>query len=289
MLELILNPKRAEKRPWHMFLIGIIYGSLSMLIAYGFFSKDYVNSQYLGWIVVLFSVMFTIPFLYHLLRNEERKDEEYEQESTILREHGHALYALLWLFLGFVIAFSFWHIVLPDGTMLLKAQIEMFCSINQPENFEFCIQQYGIKGAERITGLSSSNLTRLALIFSNNVKVLMVTILFSLIFGAGAIFILSWNASVIAAAIGIFTRLNALGIPRGILRYMVHGIVEIAAYFVGALAGGILSIAIVKGEYRTEKFWKIMQDFLVLILSAILILIIAGIIEVFITPYLFKI
>ena len=35
-----------------------------------------------------------------------------------------------------------------------------------------------------------------------------------------------------------------------------HGIIEIAAYFVGALAGGILSVAIIKHDIRTKYFWK---------------------------------
>jgi len=66
------------------------------------------------------------------------------------------------------------------------------------------------------------------------------TLIFSLIFGAGAIFILAWNASVISAAIGIFTSYNINEIPIGLLRYMIHGFPEITSYFVTALAGGYL-------------------------------------------------
>jgi uncharacterized membrane protein SpoIIM required for sporulation len=57
---------------------------------------------------------------------------------------------------------------------------------------------------------------------------------FSLIFGAGAIFVLAWNASVIAAAVGIFSK-NIGNLPLGIARYMIHGIPEITAYFVAAV------------------------------------------------------
>ena len=49
------------------------------------------------------------------------------------------------------------------------------------------------------------------------------TLIFSLIFGAGALFILVWNASVIGAAVGIFTRYNVSEIPLGIARYAIHG------------------------------------------------------------------
>jgi uncharacterized membrane protein SpoIIM required for sporulation len=105
--------------------------------------------------------------------------------------------------------------------------------------------------------------------------------------GAGAIFILAWNASVIAAAIKIFVNSDIGKIPLGLGRYMIHGIPEIAAYFVGALAGGIFSIAVIKREGGKERFINIMLDSLSLIIIAIAILFISAIIEVFITPKLF--
>ena len=117
--------------------------------------------------------------------------------------------------------------------------------------------------------------------------VLIFTLVFSLIFGAGAIFILAWNASVISAAVGIFSKQSLLQLPLGIARYMIHGIPEIAAYFIGAMAGGIVSIAVIKHDMKTEKFWVILQDSLNLIILAVIVLFIAALIEVFITPVLF--
>jgi len=109
-----------------------------------------------------------------------------------------------------------------------------------------------------------------------------------LIFGAGAIFILAWNASVISAAIGIFTKGQISGIPLGLGRYMfIHGLPEIAAYFIAALAGGILSTAFIKHDTKSEKFWTIIQDSLNLVIIAIAILFLAALMEVFITPALF--
>jgi uncharacterized membrane protein SpoIIM required for sporulation len=124
-------------------------------------------------------------------------------------------------------------------------------------------------------------------IFSNNVYVLIFTIIFSLIFGAGAIFILVWNASVISAAIGIFAKFDLANLPLGLARYMIHGLPEISAYFVGALAGGILSFAIIRHDTYNRKFWKVIQDSLNLIIIAIAILLISAFIEVFITPVIF--
>ena len=286
MLESLINPKKAEKRPWEMFLIGLFYGSISMLLAYFVFAKDVVNSQYIGWIVVMFCVIFSMPFIYYTIRLEERKDEEIDSEWRLLREHGKALLAFLWLFVGFVVAFSFWHMALPDGENLLRAQISTFCQINQPDNYQSCLKQYNVGETNKIVGNFSSS-ERLFSIFSNNVYVLIFALLFSIIMGAGAIFVLAWNASVIAAAIGIFASSNIMNMPLGLARYMIHGLPEIAAYFIGALAGGILSVAIIRHEYRSGKFWGIVQDSLNLIVVALIILFISALIEVFITPKLF--
>jgi uncharacterized membrane protein SpoIIM required for sporulation len=124
-------------------------------------------------------------------------------------------------------------------------------------------------------------------IFANNIYVLIFTLVFSLIFGAGAIFILAWNASVISSAIGIFCKSSLLNLPLGLARYMIHGIPEIGAYFIGALAGGIISVAIIKHDVKTEKFWIILQDSLNLVILAVIILFLAALVEVFVTPAIF--
>jgi len=61
----------------------------------------------------------------------------------------------------------------------------------------------------------------------------------------------------------------------------------VAAYFVAALAGGILGVAVIRGDINTEKRWNIFEDVLLLVIIAMIILIISALIEVFITPQLF--
>ncbi len=285
MLEMLFSPKKAERNPWEMIFIGLFYGSLSILLVDWIFSSDAVLSEYSGILVVTFTVMFSLPFMYFLIKYEEEKDLKYNGIFRILKEHSRALMALLWLFLGLVIAFSFLHMVLPSTTTL-NAQIETYCLINRPTSFDACVEEYTAKDITRTTGHFSKE-TRTLKIFSNNMWVLIFTLIFSLIFGAGAIFILTWNASVIAAAVGIFSGYSIKKLPLGILRYMIHGLPEIGAYFIGALAGGIVSVAIIKHDTKTEKFWDILQDSLYMIIIAVIVLFIAAIIEVFITPSLF--
>lgn len=285
MLEMLINPKKAERQPWELFFVGLFYASLSILLVNWIFGNDAVLAKYSGILVVTFTVMFTLPFVYYTLKLEEEKDEKEDGYIKLLKEHSKALHAFLWLFLGFVVAFSFWYIML-SSSQSFRAQIETYCIINRPGNFDDCISQYGVRGGVSTTAFVSAT-DKIFMIFANNIYVLIFTFVFSLIFGAGAIFVLAWNASVIAAAIGIFTKSNIADLPLGLGRYMIHGIPEIGAYFIGALAGGIISVAIIKHEMKSEKFWKILQDSLNLIIIAVVVLFLSALVEVFITPALF--
>jgi|GEM_PF-127942 len=159
-----------------------------------------------------------------------------------------------------------------------------------------------IQKSSTAVGKATQEINELEKILSNNFMVLIFCILFSFLYGAGAIFILTLNASVIGVAVGstlrryiamyafqnhlefIYNYFNwSVSIT---LCYMLHGVFEISAYFVGALAGGIISVAVVNHDFRTKKFWRIVIDSLDLIILSILLLFLAGIIEVFITPLL---
>ncbi|MBT4376329.1 hypothetical protein HOD29_03060 [archaeon] len=285
MLESLVNPKRVEKGPWKMFFIGLLYASLSLLLVQLFFSSDPVLSKFSGILVVTFCVMFSIPFMYYMIKQEEKEDEEVVSFIGVWKIHKDAIYGFLWLFLGFVIAFSFWFLVLQD-TNLLNAQIQTYCMINSPGSLDSCVSQYISGNAITPTG-GAANVGRLLSIIENNVYVMIFTLIFSLIFGAGAIFVLAWNATVIASAIGIFTKYKISGIPLGLARYMIHGLPEIGAYFITALAGGILGVGIMRNGIKSKKFLRVLENVIILLFVSILVLIVAALIEVYFTPILF--
>jgi uncharacterized membrane protein SpoIIM required for sporulation len=282
MLETLINPAQAEKGPWKMFFVGLLYGSLSLLLVHWFFSSDYL-ANFSGMIVVTFCVMFSLPFMYYLIKQEEKQDEEVETFFGIWRAHSDAIFALMWLFLGFVIAFSFWNIVLQDSN-LFNAQVGTYCTINSPGQVEKCIEEYSVDSI--ITGDAISN-SRFLSILQNNVYVMIFTLVFSFLFGAGAIFVLAWNASVISAAVGIFSKYEITKIPLALSRYMIHGLPEIAAYFITALAGGMFGAGVIRNGLKSKTFAKVVGNIFIMLFIAIIILVIAAIIEVWITPVLF--
>ncbi|MBI2449871.1 stage II sporulation protein M [Candidatus Pacearchaeota archaeon] len=284
MLEMLLSPKKAERHPWMMFIVGVFYAALAFGLVNFIFGDDLVLASYSGILLVTFTVMFTMPFIYYVIKREEEKDLKDTGSLKMLLGHHRIFQALIWMFIGFLVAFSLGYVLFPQ-TQSFKAQIETFCSINRPGSFDQCVTQYGVRPPKQTAAVAGKE--RLFIIFSNNIYVLIFTLVFSLIFGAGAVFVLAWNATVIAAAIGIFSRESVINIPIGLARYMTHGIIEIGAYFVGAVAGGIISIAIIKHEINSQRFWNIMQDSFNLIIIAILLLAVGAFVEVFITPWLF--
>lgn len=282
VLESIISPLRAEKKPWELFFIGLLYASIAI-----FFSL-HIFDALAGIIAVFLTVSAAIPIMYQTIKMEEGKDLMGLSQLTVLKEHAHALSFFMFLFMGILMSFTFWYIFLPPevGANLFSIQIETIKNIN----------------ANVISGWVA-NTNMFSLIFFNNVKVLTFCILFSFFYGAGAIFILTWNASVIAVALGSFVRSHlgsysaVLGFSKvaayfhvfslGLLRYLIHGIPEILAYFTGGLAGGIISVAVIKHDFRTKNFERIIFDAADLVLIAIGVLFIAAVIETWITPYFF--
>jgi uncharacterized membrane protein SpoIIM required for sporulation len=282
VLESLIGVKQAEKTPSTLFFLGFLYASISVFLSLWIFRSE------ASLIMVFLTVFAALPLIYGILKYEAYRDIKAKKTDSLTILHLNALKAFMYMFLGFVLAMAIWYVFLPSELVydLFSAQISTIQGIN----------------SNVATGqITSWNF--LSLIIINNLKVLIFCVLFSFFFGTGAIFILTWNASVISAAIGTFVRTNfaryaeAVGFIKmagyfhifslGLLRYMTHGIFEILAYFVGGLAGGLISVAMLNHDFEGENFKKIIKDAIDLLILAVFIVLIAGLIEVFITPLFF--
>jgi len=284
VLESLIGAKEAEKTPMYVFLLGLLYASVATFLSLWIFRSE-------ASLILVFLIVFaSLPLIYKTLQFEANKDLFAKENTNLIMSHIRALRLFIYLFFGFVIAMSIWYVFLPSEIVydLFSSQIATIEAINS--------------NVVEVTG-NITSWTFLSAIVMNNMKVLVLCILFSFFYGAGAIFILTWNASVISTAIGTFVRTNiaryaeVIGLAKvagyfhifslGIVRYMTHGIFEILAYFVGGLAGGLISIAMLNKKFEGEHFKTILKDAIDLVILAVLIILIAGLIEVFITPLLF--
>lgn len=284
VFESLLTPESAERRPWLTLPIAFILTTIAIFLGNLIFPNEASLT------IVFLTTLFFVPLLYKLMIYEEEKDLAASDEKSLLKQHALALKFFLFLFIGITFCFMFWYIILLqfpgigiDAEQLFKVQSDT-------------IQQIGgapVSGQATVD--VSASLTLTAVIFEHNLKVLIFCILFSFFYGAGAIFILTWNASVIGLALGKYV-VAVLAVSEGasfwlyiqatgcaFTRYMIHGIPEIAAYFIAALAGGIISVAIIRYHFGSEKFEKIMVDAATLILIALVILLISAFVEVFLS------
>ncbi len=281
VLESLLGAKEAEKKPYYVFLLGMLYASVAVFLSLWIFRTE------ASLILVFLMVFASLPLIYKTTTFEAKKSY-YTNEGNLPRIHIDALKVFLYLFMGFTIAMALWYMFLPSEVVydLFSSQISTIKTINSN----------GATGQVTAWGF-------LSVIILNNLKVLTLCMLFSFFFGAGAIFILAWNASVISTALGNFMRTSlseyatTIGFTKiavyfqvfslALVRYMTHGIFEILAYLIGGLAGGLISIAILNKHFEGDHFRIIIKDAVDLMILAVLLVVIGGLVEVFITPAFF--
>ncbi len=274
VLESLIPIRAAEKEPIEMLPLAFLYASIGIFVGYWIFPN------YASLTSVFFTVIACIPLMISFIRFEEKDIFKNNKKW----HHQKAIPFFIFLFLGLVFAYSFWFVVFPKSLLssVFGIQLDTIVQINNA-----------------ISG-SATSISFFTPILTNNLKVLMFCLLFSFVYGAGAIFILTWNASVVSAAIGNATRslisklastTNLPGIAiyfsafsLGLLRYLSHGIFEMIGYFLGGLAGGLISVAVLRHDFLDENFRRVFIDALNIILVSIGVLIFAAIIEVTLSP-----
>lgn len=273
MFKILFSPKRAQRHPLEMMVIAIFYSSISIILSLWIFPGQS------SLVMVFFTVLSCIYVVQGAFKIEETKEKRAKNEGWLLRQHFKLLLFLLFLFIGFVISFSVWTFVLPSekAAVIFSVQDSAVLSVRSAIT--------GISANSASGSIVSSN--GLIPIILNNVKVLIVSLIFAFFFGAGAIFILVWNASIMGYVIGNLAKdtLGLIGIPIAFAKYFVHGIPEMLAYLTAALAGGMIYVSIWKGDFlNSERNKKLIIDVIALVLIAIFLLIIAALIEVYVSP-----
>lgn len=272
VIESFVGPIEAEKHPSKLIFLGFLYASIGLFLA------QLVFTEQASLVMVFFTTMACIPLMHNTMRLEEKKDILFDTQWKIFNEHRKAISFFLFLFIGLTLAYSFWYVFLPDtlASNLFEIQSKTIVSINN-----------------RVSGNFDPSTRFFFEILFNNFKVMIFCILFSFIYGSGSIFIIVWNATVISAAIGNLIKTSLLkltlhqSISYGFLRYFIHGVPEITAYLFAGLAGGIISVAVIRHDYATSKFENILLDASELIAIGVAVLIVAAYIETYITPSLF--
>jgi len=261
MLENILRPDWLERKPRHAFLIGFIYSIIGIIAAYVIFPK----SQ--GIASIAFLSMLLIPSLNKILSIEEKQDADSKKFTIrrIFQDHADVLQVYFMLFLGIFLAYALFSIKFTD---LLVQGV-----------FDSQLRIIGINFGQAIGGIEFYS------ILMNNLKILLIFLILSLIFGAGSVLFLSWNASVWGVVFGYISsnQNNVLDhFFSTFLKVMPHMFLEAGAYFFAIVAGGIMSQAVLREKPGSGKFNYVLKDGLVFLTVSVILLIVAAFIEVYV-------
>lgn len=259
----LFNPKKAKRHPLEMFFVGFFYTSLSALLSIWIFP------EYASITSIFLTVLSSLYIVQGAIINEQKKESIYISEKKILKRHSKIILLLLYLFLGFLLAFFFWKMVLPENHA----------------DILYKMQESELDSIKSITG-NATSISNFKIIIANNLRVLFISILFAIFYGAGVLFILAWNASIMGFVIAalIKDKFGFEALPLIFTKYYIHGIPEMISYFIGALAGGIIFVTIAKGDFKKEKVKRIALDTAILLVISLAILIIAALIESYISP-----
>jgi uncharacterized membrane protein SpoIIM required for sporulation len=268
VLESMFPVKKVVRNPIDMFVLSVIISLASIYIANMIFPGPST-----GKIITLFITCALAPVIYGVFRAEEeteREEAEHRIDKTFLERHEEVMKIFTLMFMGIFIAI-------------------FVVSVMSPSEYVEVTFSDQIQEIQRITSLSSGEVVGSALtpdaldmILWNNLRVMSLAFILSILIGVGSIVILAWNASILALYLASFIR-------KGLIEeFMVrtisiipHAPIEIFGYFLAGIAGGVLSAGLIRERFLSKEFVLVFRDSLLLLLLAIGAISLGAVVEVF--------
>lgn len=297
VIESIISPESAERKPWQALLVGFMFTIVACLltlkIAYGAGGG--------GFLIVAFISIAAAPMFVRVFCIEEKK-----RKGNIFDRHDEVIKIFGFFFIGVIVASSFFYVIAGPNisNSLFTDQLNDLCSkglLTDEKCGRVIITGQATSTIldDRTQGITGRALAPLSfsIIFLNNIEVLILAFVFSFMLGAGAVFLISWNATIIGVLIakiaesplafqsaeiikGNMIVNYMVALPFTLLRILPHGIFEFGGYFFGAVAGGILSAAIIREKFKEEKIFPVLKDSLIYLAISFVLVFIGAIVEV---------
>jgi len=260
-----------------------MYSIIAVLIAAWLFPTDPAL------VAVAFTSLFLLPELYKIFSIEERKESMEQNISlkALWRDDIELVRIYVFLFLGIILVYSVGAIFLPNmqTNSLFREQLEIRFQDNLPTG-ELQIGQGELTSnffADKFTW--SWNL--FFSLLQNNFLVLMACFMMALLTGDGAIFLISWNASVWGTIFGITAKgaASVIGgnplVMFGLILLVVfpHMMLEGLSYFLAAISGSVISKDVILEKFSSDRFFEVFGFNLYLLLFALLFLVLGAGVE----------
>ncbi len=264
-----------EHKPVVILIFGFIYSFLGYLIARLFFGSNVS-------IAMLFlTTLFAVPSLIMILDIGESR-ESTDGLQHFIQDHKDIIKVYLLLFLGIFLGYLLLGLISSDVAATFDFQIK------------FLERQEGLSGQlidQFVSKPFEPSFFNVLSILKNNLIVSVISFLLSIFYGAGAVFLLVLNASIFSSFVGYVIQQLArspLDKVLVLLFFFIHLIPEILGFMAAAIAGGILSKAILTEKPFSAAFNNVVKDASVLLFLSIGFIIIGALLEVFVTAPLFN-
>jgi hypothetical protein len=282
-LESLVTRKEALTHPFVILIISFFICTVSLWTAYLAFPRS------ASMLAIAFVTIALAPLFHMIFKSEEEQEAERPGYAALfLSRHFSIIKIYAFFFIGMILAYAFWYsVATPEASAAMFSEQETTLSgISQLKanlTGAFSLQQ---------AKCGPDPFCWFEIIFTNNAFLVMVpTLLFSLVYGAGSVFLLGWNASVLGVLIGkdvvqyaaSHGGLTALWMAANrALSIVPHGIFEALGYFVGAIAGGIIGAAVSKKRHLRGETMLIAKDVAIMVLYAFGLLAIGALIEAYV-------
>lgn len=257
VLESLFSARKIESKPVDMLALSMLVSLASVALAYLIFP------EYAG---VAFPLLITVgmaPIFIRIFSYEEKEERKAGKESFV---HRHKEIVLLFslFFIGVFVSIFLVTLVLPeDFSDVIKPQLDAIASVKSG------------------TGAAVSNFPLDAILF-NNIKIILLSFVASVVFGVGSIWILAWNASILGVYFASFLRKEMFyHFAAGSADLLPHAPLEFLAFFLGGIAGGFVSVAILKERKNRKAFLHVFKESMLLLALAIIVVFAAALLEVY--------
>ena len=265
VLESIIGEANVRRHPVLIFLITFLVSVGGIIAAYQVFES------YASVLATAFITIGLVPIIHNIFAKEQYDEIMHRKSAaTFFARHFNVILIYVWIFIGVVFAFALVYSVSPPElrTTIFSEQINAFCSISNSANCtngvpNSIVANFGASAFDSCQNPGVSDVFSCSLyVFENNIRVLIFVLILSLLYGAGAIFIIVWNASILGIFFGELFLMEAHIIWVGFLQSMLigHGPPELLGYIFAALAGTLLSAMISRGTFLKSELFIILKD-----------------------------
>lgn len=262
VLEQFIDRKLVRQHFLFVFFLSAVFVFISYGVTELFFPGESLP-------IVLLTTLLLVPSLHHLIQREEKIERT--GSDHFWKRHKGIIKCYFGAFAGLLFGFIALGIILPSTLDYQLSQLQL--SHLHPDIISKFVETDYVPDAGKAAAL-----------FTHNLGYLLLGFVLSIFYGAGAVFIIAFNASFFAAFVLELLSWNMGGKLAGMS--LTHLFPETLGFLLAAIAGATISRALIHEKLRGQPFRNVLQNGVKLLLWGIVFIGIAAVIEVYVTaPY----